>query len=125
MLGSANTTVMVDDLDRAIAFYVDTVGLAAGPRYGAHYAEVHASGVTIGLHSRRPGDDTGLGDGNLSIGFVVDGIDDVVAELTRAGVAFTSQENDANRFAFFRDPDGTPLYLFEPKALERQGARHS
>jgi catechol 2,3-dioxygenase-like lactoylglutathione lyase family enzyme len=115
MLGSANATVMVDDLDRAVSFYVDLLGLAAGPRFGAHYAEVRADGLTIGLHPRRPGDETVGHDGNVSIGFLVVAIDDVVSELTEAGVSFTSQENDANRFAFFRDPDGTPLYLFQPK----------
>jgi catechol 2,3-dioxygenase-like lactoylglutathione lyase family enzyme len=115
MLGSANATVMVDDLDRAVSFFVDVLGLAAGPRYGPHYAEVHAQGLTIGLHPRRPDDEAHGHDGNLSIGFLVEAIDDVVGALTTAGVSFTSQENDANRFAFFRDPDGTPLYLFQPK----------
>ena len=114
MLGSANATVMVDDLDRAVSFYVDVLGLTAGPRYGAHYAEVTAEGLTIGLHPRRPGEGAGGHDGNLSIGFLVVAIDDVVGELTKAGVSFTSQENDASRLAFFRDPDGTPLYLFQP-----------
>jgi catechol 2,3-dioxygenase-like lactoylglutathione lyase family enzyme len=113
MLGSATATVMVDDLDRALAFYVETLGLPAGPRYGAHYAEVHASGLTIGLHPRREGGGN-RNDGNLSIGFSVESIGDVVEALTRAGVEFTREDNGANRLAFFRDPDGTPLYLYQP-----------
>jgi predicted enzyme related to lactoylglutathione lyase len=113
MLGAATATVMVDDLDRAISFYVDTLGLSAGPRYGPHYAEVAASGLTIGLHPRRPDEGTDRHDGNLSIGFVVAEIDDVVGQLTKAGVSFSRQDTDANRIAFFRDPDGTPLYLFQ------------
>jgi predicted enzyme related to lactoylglutathione lyase len=113
MLGAATATVMVDDLDRAIAFYVDTLGLTAGPRYGPHYAEVHASGLKLGLHPRRE-EDHDLGEGNLSIGFTVESIDDTVEKLSQSGVSFTREDTDVNRLAFFRDPDGTPLYLYQP-----------
>jgi catechol 2,3-dioxygenase-like lactoylglutathione lyase family enzyme len=113
MLGSATATVMVDDLDRALAFYVGTLGLTAGARYGPHYAEVHASGLKLGLHPRRAGDHDG-GEGNLSIGFTVESIDDAVETLSRSGISFTREDTDANRLAFFHDPDGTPLYLYQP-----------
>ena len=51
---------------------------------------------------------------NLSIGLRVGDIDAAVAALVERGVSCARQENPANRFAFFQDPDGTPLYLFQP-----------
>lgn len=53
MFKSANATGMVNDIDRAIAFYTTVLGLPAGMRHGNNYAEVHAPGVTIGLHPNR------------------------------------------------------------------------
>jgi catechol 2,3-dioxygenase-like lactoylglutathione lyase family enzyme len=114
MISAANATVMVDDLDTAVEFYVSVLGLDMGMRSGPHYAEVHAPGLTIGLHPKRPDDRTVAGAGNISIGFQV-GLDETVRVLTDAGVVFTFEENDANRFAFFHDPDGTALYLVQPK----------
>jgi catechol 2,3-dioxygenase-like lactoylglutathione lyase family enzyme len=114
MFNAANVTVMVDDLDRSASFYVDTLGLSPGAREAGVYVEVLAPGVTIGLHPRRAAAPA-AGSGNLSTGFAVDGLHDVVARLQRRGIEFDRQQNDANRFAFFRDPDGTPLYLFEPR----------
>jgi catechol 2,3-dioxygenase-like lactoylglutathione lyase family enzyme len=115
MILAANATVMVDDLDRAVNFYVKILGLDPGMRAGPHYAEVHAPGLTIGLHPRRPGNPTAATTSNLSIGFQVE-LDDAVRWLTGAGISFAFEENDANRFAFFHDPDGTALYLVQPKS---------
>ena len=115
MLSAANVTVMIQQLDRAVDFYTGTLRLTLGRRDGDDYAEIIAPGLTIGLHPTRPADATTAG-GNLSIGFAVADLDAAISTL-RAGdssLEFTRQENDTNRFAFFRDPDGTPLYLYQP-----------
>ncbi len=112
MIASANVTVMVDDLDRAVDFYVRVLGLALISRDGGFHASVDAPGVAISLHPRRG--DVPAGPGNLSIGFLVDHLDEAVGDLTGRSVSFDRQENDVNRFAFFVDPDGTSLYLYQP-----------
>ncbi len=49
MIQEGNVTVMVSDLERAIRFYTEALGLKLKWRWG-DYAEVEAPGVTIGLH---------------------------------------------------------------------------
>ncbi len=112
MIASTSVTVMVDDLDRAVDFYVSVLGLRLAGRDGGFHASVDATGVAISLHPRREA--MPAGPGNLSIGFLVDHLDEAVGELAARSVSFSRQENDVNRFAFFVDPDGTPLYLYEP-----------
>ena len=47
----------------------------------------------------------------LSIGFEVKDIRATAKEMEAKGVKFHFQENEVNILAFFKDPDGTPLYL--------------
>ncbi|HJT23151.1 MAG TPA: VOC family protein [bacterium] len=47
----------------------------------------------------------------LSIGFEVKDIRATAKEMEAKGVRFHFQENEVNILAFFKDPDGTPLYL--------------
>ena len=44
MFKTANVTVMVQDIDKAFAFYTKALGLSAGMRHGNNYAEVKAPG---------------------------------------------------------------------------------
>lgn len=46
---------------------------------------------------------------------MVKDIEQVVLQLAGRGIIFSRRENDANRFAFFVDPDNTPPYLIQPK----------
>ncbi len=48
---------------------------------------------------------------NVTIGFEVQDIRKTAKELEAKGVKFHFQENEVNILAFFKDPDGTPLYL--------------
>ena len=116
MFQSSNVTVMVGDIDKSLAFYTEVLSLPAGVRHGEHYAEVLAPGVVIGLHPKRGNSREPVPDSNLSIGFQVKDMKQTVAVLQLRGVSFTRQENDTNKFAFFRDIDGTALYLLQPKA---------
>jgi len=75
MFKAANTTVMVKDMDNAIAFYTDVLGLPTGMRDGNNYAEIKAPGVIIGLHPDRGHVHKKLKAGNLSIGFEVANIE--------------------------------------------------
>ena len=113
-----NVTVMVSDVERAIRFYTETLGLPLKARYGDEWAEVSAPGVTIGLHPRRgkapkPG-------GGLSIGFQVNDLNSAMAELKRKGVRFAPRVSEEGpfRIAFFDDPDANPLYVVESNEAE-------
>jgi catechol 2,3-dioxygenase-like lactoylglutathione lyase family enzyme len=112
-LTRANVTLMVADLDRSLAFYTQTLGFARRARHGDFFAEALAQGLTLVLHPRRPGATAGAG--HLSLGLHAENIDRAAEDLRARDVAIERQENEANRFVFFQDPDGTPLYLIEAK----------
>jgi catechol 2,3-dioxygenase-like lactoylglutathione lyase family enzyme len=117
----ANVTVMVDDLDRALSFYTGVLGLAPGAREGNYFAEVRAPGLTVVLHPRRPG--VVARTSHVSLGLRVERIAEAAAHLRRLGVPFEEDENVTNRFLHFRDPDGTALYVLQPKESENTAER--
>jgi predicted enzyme related to lactoylglutathione lyase len=116
MYRSANLTVMVSDMQRAIDFYTSVLGLELKVRYGDFWAEVTTPGMTLGLHPARGAIDRGACDG-LSVGFEVEDIQAAVAALAAKGVALTApvRETDELWQASFVDPDGTPLYFAQSK----------
>src|SRR5215831_5142587 len=51
MFSSGNVTVYVTNMDRAVRFYTDVLGLKLAYRFGDHWASVElGKGLTIGLH---------------------------------------------------------------------------
>jgi catechol 2,3-dioxygenase-like lactoylglutathione lyase family enzyme len=117
MYKSGNITLMVADMDRAVVFYVEKLGLELKVRYGNEWSEVAAPGVTLGLHQARgpiSRSDPNIG---ISIGLEVDDIEVAMQSLKARGVVFPSSIRETNdlREAAFTDPDGTPLYLAEIK----------
>jgi len=121
MIAGGNATIYVEDMDRAVDFYVATLGLALEQRWGNHWAQLKAgSGMTIGLHPRSAQAPPPGTPGSISVGFLLDEpIDDVVKRLARKGVAFrgpvVSDAKAGIALAFFGDPDGNSLYLCELK----------
>ena len=116
MITSANVTLMVSDFDRAVRFYTDTLGLTLKARYGDDCAEVQAPGLTIGLHPTGERGSSTIQATGLSIGLGVSGIEQVMADLQSKGVQFAPPgviDTGVERLANFRDPDQTPLYLYE------------
>jgi catechol 2,3-dioxygenase-like lactoylglutathione lyase family enzyme len=115
MYKSANLTVLVSDMKRAIEFYGEVLGLPRGAQYGEEWAEIKAPGLSIGLH---PGGKLPLKEHarHFSIGLQVDDLDAAKSALEARGVKFTSAPADRGaRLAYFTDPDGNPLYLIELK----------
>jgi len=109
---SANVTVMVTDMDTAIKFYTDTLGLKLKNRFGDHWADIEGPGIDIGLH---PTDkDINRAD-NLQIGLKVPDLDQAIIELEQKGVQFKIKNDDQVRLAFFTDPDNNTLYLAQPQ----------
>jgi catechol 2,3-dioxygenase-like lactoylglutathione lyase family enzyme len=111
--------VTVADVDRAIDFYVDTLGLEkrVDIPFGGQYrwVEVAVPGgeTTIALAPPPEGREAGGADTGISL-HVAD-IDAVHAELTAAGVdidAEVSRMGDpVPPLCWFRDPDGNVLML--------------
>jgi len=51
MFSSGNVTVYVSNMDRAVRFYTEVLGLKLAYRFGDHWASVEVGrGLTIGLH---------------------------------------------------------------------------
>jgi catechol 2,3-dioxygenase-like lactoylglutathione lyase family enzyme len=111
MFSASNVTVMVSDMDRAVRFYRDTLGLKFVRGYGAEWVEIDAPGLRIGLH---PGGKRAQARGNLSIGLRVDDLDNAKRILEAKGVLFSASKEDGGvRLADFTDPDGNALYLVQ------------
>ena len=115
MFSSGIATVFVTDMDRAVKFYTDILGLKLMQRFENHWASVAAGQLAIGLHPASGQNPAGR-DGSTTIGLMVEGkIDDAVSTLTQKGVKFRGPvaEDDGGRFVYFEDPDGNGMYIIE------------
>ncbi len=111
--GVANVWVPVEDTDRALDFYQNTLGFSLVKRDG-QWAEVDAGGLNIGLNGREP---RGAGSGGIVVTFQPEaGLDATVADLKGRGVEFPAEvsEHDWGRVATFKDSEGNDLQLYEP-----------
>jgi catechol 2,3-dioxygenase-like lactoylglutathione lyase family enzyme len=119
MISGGNATVFVSDLELAVRFYTDTLGLPLKERFENDWAAVDAgNGLIIGLHPPAPFAPKAGVSGGIAIGLdVTEALETVVDELTSRGVHFdgpiVQDPRSAARLAFFQDPDGNTLYLFE------------
>jgi lactoylglutathione lyase len=124
--------IVVDDLDRALDFYVGTLGLPLGHRSGP-YAQLATGRTRIALYLRSAMAET-LGVGELGrpapdapgfeIGFKVDDVDAAYAELVDAGAEGVTRPTDrpwGQRTAYLRDPDGHLVELAE-QVVESDGS---
>jgi catechol 2,3-dioxygenase-like lactoylglutathione lyase family enzyme len=101
----------VTDLDDAISFYRDTLGL---PLVSVDFvARFDLDGVLIELVPVPPGSVV-PGNGNARLCFSVSDLNDTVEQLHARGIETSDLKNKkAGRIAFFRDPDGNELSLWE------------
>lgn len=103
----------VADMDRAIAFYQDVLGLSVVHRHGDEWAELDGKSVRLALHGSA--NDHELPQGG-SVVFEVDDIDEVKFALELKGILFETQMGEVEgraRFASFVDPDGNRLQIIE------------
>jgi catechol 2,3-dioxygenase-like lactoylglutathione lyase family enzyme len=118
MLKGGNATIYVGDMDRAVTFYTETLGLRLLFRSGDHWASIDAGeGLQLGLHPASSRSPTPGTVGAVTVGFTVDEpIEQVISTLKKRGVALQGPVvDDAGRLklAFFADPDGNQLYMAE------------
>ena len=119
MITGGNVTVYVSDMDRAVAFYVNQLGLKLARRFGNQWAEIHAGqSLIIGLHPKSDKAPAPGTRGAMSIGLMIDEpIDQAVGRLSANGVQFRGpvvrDEKAGLSFAFLGDQDNNDLYLCE------------
>jgi catechol 2,3-dioxygenase-like lactoylglutathione lyase family enzyme len=110
-ISQSTITIMVKDMDVSIPFY-QAIGLTLKNRWGNHYAEMIAPGLTIGIH---PANRHFNGSGNTSIGFIVGDFEDAKSFLARLSIPVSESEDEGGQILNFEDPDGTLLYIYKPK----------
>jgi len=108
--------LVVADLDRALAFYVDVLGLPLAHRSGP-FAQLATGATRISLYERAAMAET-LGRPlvapspdapGFELGFLVDDCDGAYEELVAAGAEAAVPPTDrawGQRTAYVRDPDG-------------------
>jgi catechol-2,3-dioxygenase len=135
MINGGNATVYVSNMDNAVTFYTEVLGLKLTNRFGDHWATVQVGKtLVIGLHPwsekyPRPGTK-----GSVQIGLVVsrdEPIAELAARLRKRGVEVSDiiESAEAN-YIHFTDPDGNPIYVgdwdpdvaAEPKRHDGVGA---
>ena len=116
---SVTTSVYVSDMDRAVKFYSEGLGLTLKSRIGNEWAElVTSNGVVIGLHPAKPPDTVAPGTGGaINIEFQAAGdLETAIRKLKSHGVQFVTeiQEYEHVRLITCSDPDGNRLFLGQP-----------
>jgi predicted enzyme related to lactoylglutathione lyase len=112
--GTAVVWLPVSDLDRAVSFYRDHLGLEQLQQDDG-WAQLDANGLHIGLNSS----EEPRGDGGAVIAFQPrGGLESTTAQLREAGVQISGEisEHPWGRIVTFEDPDGNDLQLYEPPA---------
>ncbi|MEP7353380.1 MAG: VOC family protein [Acidobacteriota bacterium] len=117
MISGGNATIYVSNMDQAVRFYSETLGMKLTNRFGDHWATVEAGrGLTIGLHPASPNYPPPGTKGAVMLGLEIDEpIEAVVARLTEKGVHFTGSviQGESGSFANLTDPDGNAIYLWQ------------
>ena len=114
MFSGGIVTVFVSDLDKAVRFYTEALGLKLGFRFGNEWASIKAGdSLVIGLHPASRDSPAGR-KGSITLGLqLTEPIDKAVSVLKERGVKFRGSivEDKGIQFAYFEDPDGNELYL--------------
>jgi len=116
MIYGGNATVYVSNMDNAVRFYSEVLGLKLTNRFGNHWATVLAGKtLLIGLHPWKPGRPRPGTKGAVQVGLVVSQdtpIHDFAARLRTHGVEVSEiVESEAGNYISFADPDGNPIYV--------------
>jgi catechol 2,3-dioxygenase-like lactoylglutathione lyase family enzyme len=103
----------VSDMDRAVSFYRDVLGLQLMRRDGDNWSVFDAGGRQFALHQALEG--RPVSPGGATAVFSVDDLDRARGMLADRGVEFGHEGDVAGyaRFASFKDPEGNTVQLIE------------
>lgn len=115
----ASVILSVSDQDRAIAFYVETLGMEKRTDIpfgnGDRWIEVAPRGATTTIALGRPPEGAQPSRGGTCLSFEIDDVDAMHAAMKARGVDVDSEVMRAPPpvppMFFFRDPDGNPLLI--------------
>jgi predicted enzyme related to lactoylglutathione lyase len=110
--GTAVVWLPVDDVQRALTFYGEQLGLET-LHEESDWAELDANGLHLGLNAR----EEPQGSGGAVVAFQPEGGLDAALDELRARdveVAGDVSEHPWGRVATLKDPDGNDVQLFEP-----------
>lgn len=118
-IGGAAVSVYISNMDRAVKFYTEALGLTLQTRIGNEWAEVATDdGFVIGLHPAHPPTSCLPGTaGAINIELRAAGdLEPAIESLTKHCVSFTSaiQDYEHVRLITCADPDGNQLFLAQP-----------
>jgi predicted enzyme related to lactoylglutathione lyase len=133
LISGGHAIVYVSDMDAAIRFYADTLGLTLTNRFENHFATVEAGRrLVIGIHPITPLTPRPGTPGSVTLSLVVDEpINTVLSRLAHRGVRTTGHSGPGTpraqsegRSVDIEDPDGNVITLWEVTAVapERQVA---
>lgn len=116
---------MVDDVDKAVAFYTGNFGFTLGHNATPAFAEVLRGNLRLLLAGPASSAGRPMPDGRTPepggwnrIHFIVDDIAVEVDRLRTAGVSFRNEiiSGPGGRQILAEDPSGNPIELFQPAA---------
>ncbi len=122
ILGVQDVYYYVQDMQRALQFYRDALGLTVTEE-SEDWSALDVRGVRVGLHATDEGrpvpsvpKDTGGAKAGGTLTLRVDDIRAEVVRLRAAGVKFLGEIADEyfGRIVAFEDPDGNVLKLMQP-----------
>ena len=104
----------VKDMQRAVVFFRDVLGLEPAEAYGDQWVEFNAGGVTVALDGSQEMP-VAVGDAGLrpAAAFACDNLDTVLETVRESGarVIVEPVAPGSCRFAVVADPDGNPVIL--------------
>jgi len=110
----------VTNMDKAVKFYTEVLGLPLKVRFENNWAEADAGPITIGLHPTEDGSKPKKGGGTISLN--VRDIDGFVNEIKSKGAKVGKiQSPERGRFVMISDPDGNEIHVveFDPKWVKK------
>ncbi len=115
MIRGGLVTLFVRDLDRAVRFYVETLGMKLVEEAGSGWAVIDAGeGFRIGLHEGATMDGRGAFAPTVGLYPKVP-LREAVAIFENRGVKFDVKDDGPVTLAHFRDPDDNVLYLCQER----------
>jgi catechol 2,3-dioxygenase-like lactoylglutathione lyase family enzyme len=118
-----NVRYMVDDVERAVAFYTTHFGFTLGRDAAPAFADVTRGHLRLLLSGPKSSAGRPMPDGSTPqpggwnrIHFIVDDLEGEVARLREAGLAFRNDivTGPGGKQILLDDPAGNPIELFEP-----------